>query len=426
MRNSLVFLIVAYVVFLQYGCKREFDHPPYKAVDDGAKLLISQLKARLSKTDSYYKFGAGDTNLYGYVVADETNGNLFKQVYLSDDAGSGLLIKLKEPGGLFTGDKIRINLNGLYLVNANNVAYLDSVDIVKNAVKISSGHKVVPKVTTIPDILKFAEDPLNPSSLQSRLIELNGVEFISADRNNLLGDPIGKNSTERTITDCQNNKIVIRSSGFANFASKTTPAGNGKLIAIVSQYGKDMQLLLRNYNELMMTGSPCTGVATGTNSGKIYLSKDFNDNNLTSGGWANVNVSGNINWTASFFGGQTFAKISNYTSGSNKPCETWLISPGINLSAASNPALTFRNAFKYDGPTLEAFISTNYNSGSPATASWTKLQFNLSEGDYVFADSGELALANYKNSNVRIAFKYTGTSNAGSTWELDDVIIMEQ
>ena len=48
-----------------------------------------------------------------------------------------------------------------------------------------------------------------------------------------------------------------------------------------------------------------------------------------------------------------------------------------------------------------------------------------SGGNYVFVNSGNINLSAYKASNVRIAFKYSGSSSDGSTWELDDVLIKE-
>jgi len=36
-------------------------------------------------------------------------------------------------------------------------------------------------------------------------------------------------------------------------------------------------------------------------------------------------------------------------------------------------------------------------------------------------NSGDIDLSTYISTNTRVAFKYTGTENSGSTWEIDDV-----
>ena len=136
-------------------CKKTFDNPPYKPANDGAKLSIRQLKQKVTTALSSYKFISGDTNLYCVVTADETSGNLYKQIYVKDDENNAIQLNLINSGGLYIGDKIRINLNTIYLISANNMIYLDSVDVEKSVVKLSSGNAVTPKVATISDILKF-------------------------------------------------------------------------------------------------------------------------------------------------------------------------------------------------------------------------------------------------------------------------------
>jgi hypothetical protein len=182
-------------------------------------------------------------------------------------------------------------------------------------------------------------------------------------------------------------------------------------------------LTLRQYQDIKMDETVCATQTTGT----VYLKKDFNDNNISSGGWNQYKVTGDVLWSTSSAGGANspYTKISNYISGGNQSCETWLISPPIDLSDALQPVLSFRNAYNYSGPELELYISTNYTSGAPSSASWTKLNFNLSSGNWVFVDSGDVDLSTYKTNSTRFAFKYRGSDDSGSTWEVDDVLLRE-
>lgn len=409
------------LLFLLSFCKKEFDIPPLRQASEGAQISIAQIKSRYFKNINY-KF-RGDSNLYCLVTADEVSGNLYKDVFVRDGSGA-LHVKLTQSGGLYIGDSIRINLKGVVLNEYNCLIQLDSVDLAKNVVKLASGQIPQPKILSLEQVLANTS-ATNP--VQSQLVKINGLEFKESDRNVALADAIGKTSKNLTLKSCSEQSISLRSSGYANFASQLSPSGNGYIIAIVGQYGDQpgaMQLTLRQFGDLQLNGLLCS---TFTNN-IVYHKKDFNDNNLLSGGWTQVKVSGDVPWNTSSAGGapDPYAKISNYISGANKSCETWLISPFVNLLAANKPILTFQNAFNYTGAALELYISTNYISGLPSSADWTKLSFDLSEGNWNFVNSGNVNLTSFKSSNTRIAFKYIGNNDKGSTWEVDDILIREE
>jgi hypothetical protein len=424
--KKICFDLSVVIILTLSACEKKFENPPYQPVNDGARLTILALKSRILSTTSIYRFGVGDTNLYCVVTADESSGNIYRQVFVKDDEGGAIQVNLMNSGGLYVGDRIRINLNTLSIISANSSVYLDSVDVEKSVVKISAGNTVLPKVITLSQILDYSSVPTDPLSLQSQLVEINGVEFVPASRGKTISDPIGKTSVNHTLTSCSNQKVLVRTGGFANFAGKPVPGGNGKITAIVSQYNNDIQLILRNYNELQMNSTPCVSTPTTNTGTKIYVDKNFNDNTLTSDGWTNVAVTGNVNWTVSSFNGQFYGKISNFISGGNVVCETWFISPALNLSTSIDPLLSFRNAYKYTGGLLELYVSVNYVSGLPSTATWTKIPFTLSNGDFNFINSGDISLKNYKTTKTRIALKYSGTGSDGSTWEIDDVLVREK
>ncbi|HQQ93946.1 MAG TPA: DUF5689 domain-containing protein [Bacteroidia bacterium] len=401
------------------ACKKEFDSPPVKLANDGARITIQQVKAKY-KPNSSYRF-RNDSNLYCVVTADEQSGNLYKEVFVRDASGA-LHIKLRYSGGLYTGDSIRINLRGIVLNDYMRVIQLDSVDLNLQVVKLASGLKPAPETMDLEQVLASTAAT---NTVQSKLICLNNVEFRPEDRSVTLADAENRTSKTLVLTSCGGQSISVRSSGFANFASKLSPGGRGSLVAIVSQYGDkagDMQLLLRQYSDMNMNLNNCQ--ASGMVS---YLFKDFNDNDLSSGGWTQQNVSGSISWTVSGSGGSNpYARISNYSSGSNQACETWLISPPVDLRNASKPMLGFKNAYNYVGPALELMLSTNYSTGDPTQANWIPLTYNRSAGNWVFVQSGAIDLGAYKQAGVRIAFKYKGSGSDGSTWEIDDVSLKEK
>lgn len=414
----LKLLAIVSVIFIA-SCKKEFDTPPLKTLETTNKINIAQIKSKFNNANYRFK---SDSSLYCVVIADEVSGNLYKDIYVKDVTGA-LHVKLISSGGLFFGDSIRINLQNCILNDYNDLIQLDSVDSEKSIVKLASGLNPQPVTLTIKQIIA---NTAASNSVQSKLVQINNVEFASSDMDVPFADATGKTSVNRIIKSCDGSTLTVRTSGYSSFASKNTPKGNGSFVGIVGQFGSTMQMIIRNLNDLNMNGSLCTsGTPTGT--GNYYLSKDFNDNSVLSGGWQKQNVVGNTDWSTGTFGGQTLAKISNYnsTTSVNATCETWLISPIINLSFSTTPILTFQNAYKFNGAPLELYVSTNYNSGLPNTGTWTKLNFTLSPGNFTFVSSGIIPLSNYKTSNTRIAFKYLGSSSDGSTWEIDDVIVKE-
>ena len=172
-------------------------------------------------------------------------------------------------------------------------------------------------------------------------------------------------------------------------------------------------------------------ISTFSNSQTIYLTKDFNDLSLTSGGWSTQVVVDTTNWYAADFNGDQFAKISNYDNG-NVPAEAWLISPSVDISNASQPNLSFGTIMKWPGAALKLYISTDYDGTSDPTVqgTWTDITSNAnwdtnnsSWGNWT--NSGDVDLSNYISNSVYIAYQYTGTSSDGSTWEVDDILIKE-
>ncbi len=121
------------------------------------------------------------------------------------------------------------------------------------------------------------------------------------------------------------------------------------------------------------------------------------------------------------------AKMSGYSGGNNANVD-WLISPAQDLSGFSSASISFDNAYKFDGPPIEVYVSRNYSGSGDPNASgvnWTKVEGAiLSPGNYTYASSGLLDISGFTGSGnqaVYIAFKYTSTTSASSTWEIDNL-----
>lgn len=139
------------------------------------------------------------------------------------------------------------------------------------------------------------------------------------------------------------------------------------------------------------------------------------------------NVTGEQEWTPSSYSGVNFAKMNGYASGSAFANEDWLISPNLFANGKyQSISVSFDNAFKFDGNALMVMISGAYDGqGDPNDFQWEDItdDFDWSAGDYVWQESGEVIYEIENANSLYIAFVYTSTDAAASTWEVTDVEI---
>jgi hypothetical protein len=394
------------------SCKKEEEVPPIKSM--GPVVTIADLKAIASCTNNCERLFKTDTYFSGVVLADNVTGNFYKETYIRDFTGA-IHITLKSAVNLFVGDSIRVNLKGLSVgYNPTTLMLeIDSVETDKSFLNLGKGVMPKPKVLDMNQI----NSPNYFAGLINDLVEIKGIGFSPIDTNKIYVE-INQTAQSRVLNSCGGDAITLRTNSYASFSGQKTPKGYGNIIGIATNYGTTKQLVIRNTTEWSMNYTTC--ITPGQ-----YLKKNFNDNSVTSGGWTTKNVTANINWTTGTAGSwinKPYAVITNFPS--NVACESWLISPSLDLSGSINPILVFQNAYNYTGPTLQLMVSTNYVSGLPSTATWTPLTFNASPGGFAFVNSGNISLNSYKVNGVRIAFKYA-TTGSGATWEVDDVAVIE-
>lgn len=417
-----IFALVAIVI--TSGCKREYDSPPERTLPIGSVLTLQELRNLYVNQPVRFR---GDSSVYAVVTADESSGNLYRNIFVQ--AGEAAInLRLNTPGGLYQGDSIRIYLPGTLLSMYQGMMQLDSVDVDNNIVKLATNVHVAPKLVTVNEVTP---------DIQGQLIQLDNVEFALSSLCQTYADAVGQNSVDRTITNCQNQNLIVRTSGYANFAGETVPSGNGSLVAIVGQFNNTMQLTIRNINEVNMTGDRCT---QGIVCDELYLYKTFNDGSLTSGGWKTKVVQSTPlphNWETSSAGSNNPDGIYASVSGHNgdqtySDTELWLISPSVDLSNAQSPGLSFKNAKNYGGPALQLMISSDYDGTSDPSQQGTWIDYtgyaSWSIGAFSWTNSGIIPMTVVNGeSNVHVAFKYTSTSGGGAaTWEIDVIVLDEQ
>jgi len=141
-------------------------------------------------------------------------------------------------------------------------------------------------------------------------------------------------------------------------------------------------------------------------------------------GWSTQVLTGSMDWYIAN-GGDQFAEMTNFDTDvyENFASETWLITPGIDLSSESEVYFGFNNAYNYGGDSITVWASTNYN-GDISAADWDSLAPELSSGNEEEVFSDYMDFSQYAGDTVHVAFKYTGTDSDGATWQIDDVSVV--
>jgi endonuclease/exonuclease/phosphatase family metal-dependent hydrolase len=146
------------------------------------------------------------------------------------------------------------------------------------------------------------------------------------------------------------------------------------------------------------------------------------------GNFTQYSVSGDQLWSWRTIYG---ACVTGYAT-INNPNEDWLISPAYDLSGKSSATISFNHALNYcltesdklNNQTL--WVSNNYNSGAPTTATWTQLTIPTmpAGNNWTFVNSGNIKLPTQMlQNNIRFAFKYLSTATVAGTWEMKELIL---
>ena len=269
---SKSFLLIGMaLITIQFACKKEIAEPPVLG-DPGlvANTTIQSLKTR-------YTIGQAvaindDVIIEGVVSCDDRSGNYYQQIAMQDGSG-GILLRIAG-GNHYTnypvGRKIYVKCKGLFLGQYNGTLqlgggldsnYLSNGGVTLLATNLQPEHiyrgalnqPLEPVVVNISQLTTTLQD-----RYVSTLIKLVGHEISTADTAKAYADLDA--SGNRTVQACSNpatNKITLRTSNYANFATKNLPDGNGDIIGIYSYFGSTKQLTIRDETDLQLTGARC-------------------------------------------------------------------------------------------------------------------------------------------------------------------------
>ena len=437
-RLSSLFLLMATLLTIN-SCKKKFDEPPAPVDPDlTVTHTIAQLKAMHTVAGALDVINT-DMIIAGTVIANDKSGNLYKNIYIQD--ATGALQLMLDANGLFNqfpvGRKVFVKVKGLCLSDYNNMIQLGIRAVVSGTPSIQAiasniigqyviGGSVNNPVTTKPVTLaQLNTDMQDP--LLGTLIELTDFEF--SDTTKTYSDTSSyRNDLNLTIKNCDGLNIIIRTSGYANFAGVKVPGGNGKITALYTVFRTTRQLVLRDTADVKFTNVRCSFFEENFQS---YATTG--NNALVIPGWKNIQQTGDVPYTMASFGSNIFPKVSAFASTqmATTNIASWLISPDINLPAGSAPKYSFTCARRYPAGTFKALISTNFDGTNVAAATWVLLATVPAGPSNAFTPFdlfGPYDLTSYAGRKINIAFLYeaaAGTSRFDvGTYEPDDIKIV--
>ncbi|MEZ4910308.1 MAG: DUF5689 domain-containing protein [Saprospiraceae bacterium] len=255
-------LIAAFILLNFSSClERDFDSPPSNLVEVNEDQIITIDKLFESLQAGQVNTISDDFYINGVVVADDRSGNFYKTLIIEDlrgELGISVSIDENELHALYpVGQEVYIALSGLGIGYYNNLPTLGIKDgtnvarippaLVKSILlRGKSGLEVLPRTVNVGDL---SSDHLNT------LIELDGFQF--ENPSTTYADQVNQTTVNQTIKNCTGSSLILRNSGFADFAGFPVQAGNGKITAVYSVYRSDAQLFIRDTTDLKFYGDRC-------------------------------------------------------------------------------------------------------------------------------------------------------------------------
>lgn len=274
------------------------------------------------------------------------------------------------------------------------------------------------------------------------LMEFDGVQFTDASLGKKYYDAtlnsIG-GATNHEITDQFGNKVIVRVSEFATFASNAVPSLNGKIRGVMTKYNSDYQFMIRTINDVDLTD---TRLAIDLNppiggSAIVYdatLNEPFTSYTTTNQQifpkYINDAALGSRYWQVKTFSGNKYIQMSSF-GGAPEANRSLFIVP-VNMSAANSLSFKTKDGFN-NGAVLKVYYSTNYVQGTQiTTATLVDITSNFiiasgTTSGYAtnFTNSGTYNIPAGITGNGFFIFEYVGNGSGGptTTIQIDDIVI---
>lgn len=305
------------------GCQADMDAPELEipASTLTANTTILDLKNAYEGETAVIgnKTGADGTEtgehviIKGRVVSSDASGNIYKSLVLQDETAA-LAFSLNQ-SNIYTdyrlGQEVLVDMTGLNIgyyrglqqIGSPGEPSSDGPQLGFMAYNIFTEHAQKNGMpNTECDYIRFGGETkaenmhcyvfnsfddlstLPSTELQSQLVEFRNVSFVGAGE---LDYSAYQESANRTITDANGKTMTVRNSGYSNFYNQILPKGRGRVRGILSYYGSDWQLVLRDINDVMITED-------GTKDKPFGIAQALDPENQGMSGWVEGYIVGSV------------------------------------------------------------------------------------------------------------------------------------
>lgn len=302
---------------------------------------IAQLKAQYWDDASNYIDTVGLASsgehiiVSGRVISSDASGNIYKSLVIQDETGA--LAMSINANSLYTtyrvGQEVVVDVTDMYIGKYSTLQQLGFPDysagygwqatfmpfeFFEKHVQLNELPQPSKVDTLTITMAELSNDAASQMRFQSQLVRFNNVHFKEGGEASFC--TAHKENTNRTLLDANNNEIVVRTSGYANFWSLKLPAESGDVVGILSSYLSSgqlkWQLVLRSPDDLLNFGDPTLPKGTETNPYDILDAASFNAADRAVSGWytgyivgaakvgvTDITSASDIQWTAEEEGG---------------------------------------------------------------------------------------------------------------------------
>jgi hypothetical protein len=382
-----------------------------------------------------------DIVVKGYVTSSDASGNFYKEFYIQDapenptSAIKVILNQVDSYNQFNVGREVYISLKGLYVGEArtnDDVIAIGGVANVDGEVEAMTANQIPLHLfrsgtteTMVPLELTFAE--ISESHI-GMLVIVQNVQFPEELIGQSFVDALDDFDTQRTMQSCDGfgySNFILETSSFANFKQVSLPSGGGTITGLITKTfnGSDLVMALNSLDDVALNNERCSPL--DINDFNVVFEDGF-DTGISN--WTTYNVLGAQVWGDTSFGNPGPSAYMNGFSSGAQNNEDWLISSAIDLSGISNTIFFFETDKRYDGNDLEVFISTDYSGGDPnSNGTWTQVEaiMDANAGSWnTWTNSGNIDVSSADGQMLYIAFKYTSSTSAAATFELDNVTVL--
>ncbi|MCM1519487.1 MAG: DUF5689 domain-containing protein [Lachnoclostridium sp.] len=264
------------------ACQDDVDDPAFvtpKATLE-ANTTIAEVKTTFWSDDRNYnkQIGLKDEAtgehyiISGRVISSDAAGNVYKSLIIQDETAA--IAMSINANSLYTtyreGQEIVLDLTNMYIGKYNGLQQLGFPQYTEqygwettfmpkeffveqaqlNGLPDPEACKIIP--ITGADLASGTTE--NLVRLQSQLVRINDCYFEEGGKATFTDG--SKVTSNRVLKLADGTSLNVRTSGYSNFWGDVLPEGHGDIIAILSYYGTEWQLMLNSVNGCINFGNP--------------------------------------------------------------------------------------------------------------------------------------------------------------------------